>query len=866
MGIRISFWLLLVLCGQAWVGAEEKKGVCRLQWRTVSNSLYREGDVIIGGLFPLHVVAPELDLSFKGKVTTAVCQRFILWHYQWMQTMVFAIEEINQSPSLLPNLTLGYLAFDSCLAEHTTVGAALAMVAGQEDAVSGSGCTGGPQVPVIIGDPRSSASIAVARTLGIFDIPLVSYFASCACLSDRQKYPTFFRTVPSDAFQAKELARLLQLLGWVWIGVAFGDDDYGRYGVQLLLKELQGSDVCVAFSQVIPKAHSPRRIRHIVETIRLSTAKVVVVFAISQDAQPLLEEAVRQNVSDRQWIGSEGWVTSSDISTPQNLPSLVGTLGFALRKAQIPGLGPFLIRIRPAGSKTEPFVREFWETLFECSLEGNSSSSSSSRAERPLCTGAEDIQEKANAYSDVTQLGVSYNVYKAVYAVAHAIQDMLACQPGQGPFENGKCPSINNIIPKQLLHYLERVNFTTPLGDIVNFDMNGDPPASYDLINWHIGDKGMAEFVKVGQYDSNIGPDQRLQLDLNKVVWGGGWTDKVPVSVCSIPCAPGTWKALQKGKPVCCFDCIPCPDGEISNKTGATECTRCPEQFWSNNLRTQCILKREEFLSFYEPLGIILTVLSISGAMLTTVVLVTFILHRDTPLVRANNSELSFLLLLSLILCFLCAMSFMGRPLAWSCMLRHTLFGISFVVCISCILSKTVVVLVAFRATLPGSNVMRYFGPLQQRLGICLCTLVQVLVCVLWLTLDPPLPSQNSATVRSATVVLECASRSLVGFAALLGYIGLLATVCFLLAFFARRLPDNFNEAKFITFSMLIFCAVWIAFVPAYVSSPGKYTVAVEIFAILASSYGLLLCIFAPKCYIILFQSQKNTKKNMMAK
>lgn len=121
-----------------------------------------------------------------------------------------------------------------------------------------------------------------------------------------------------------------------------------------------------------------------------------------------------------------------------------------------------------------------------------------------------------------------------------------------------------------------------------------------------------------------------------------------------------------------------------------------------------------------------LCVVSVLGACISLSILAIFFTYKDTPLVRANNMELSFLLLVFLAVCFLVGLLFIGEPSDWLCRIRYPTFGISVALCISCLLAKTAVVLMAFRSTLPGSNVMKWFGPNQQRASVFLGTAVQV--------------------------------------------------------------------------------------------------------------------------------------------
>ncbi|XP_031156872.2 extracellular calcium-sensing receptor-like [Sander lucioperca] len=832
--------------------------------------LEKKGDIILGGLFSLHDMVVEPSLSFTSTPPPAQCTRFNFRTFRWMQTMIFAIEEINRDGKLLPNITLGYKIYDSCSTPHQALKAAMELVgsekgSGVEETQSKDTCPG--HVPAVIGDGGSTQSLVVARFLGAFHLPQVSYFSSCACLSNKKEFPAFLRTMPSDFFQVDALVQLVKHFGWTWVGVIAGDDAYGRGGANIFVDEVRKLGACVAFQEVIPRNRAQTTLSSIVSKIRSSGARVILVFAVEQDAAALFDEARRDGLTEIQWLASEAWSTAAILSTPKRHHHILqGSMGFAIRRAHIPGLKDFLLRLHPSSpdALADPFLIPFWEEVFQCSLGVQAEGQEHNVEVKPPCSGAEKLGNVTNIYSDVSQLRISYNVYKAVYAIANALKDMRSCIKGKGPFPQQACPDADNIQPWQLLHYIKQVKYLNSIGDETKFDENGDPPAMYDLVNWQLRD-GEMEFVTIGKFDetTTVGK-QKLQIQEHIIVWNGNQT-KIPLSVCSSICPPGTRKAIRPNFPICCHDCVLCTAGEISNHTDAIECVHCLPEFWSNAERTACIPKQVEFLSFSDTMGITLMAISLIGSFCTCVVALIFSCHRITPIVRANNSELSFLLLFSLTLCFLCSLTFIGRPSEWSCMLRHTAFGITFVLCISCILGKTIVVLMAFKATLPGSNVMKWFGPAQQKAIITFCTLVQVIICTVWLVVAPPTPHQLMPR-ESVLVILLCDEGSAIAFALVLGYIGLLACLCLLLAFLARKLPDNFNEARLITFSMLIFCAVWIAFVPAYISSPGKYSTVTEVFAILASSYGLLGCIFAPKCYIILLRPEKNTWKHIMSK
>uniref|UniRef100_A0A8C5MTJ9 G-protein coupled receptors family 3 profile domain-containing protein n=1 Tax=Leptobrachium leishanense TaxID=445787 RepID=A0A8C5MTJ9_9ANUR len=775
------------------------------------------------------------------------CPWFYFEALQHLQTVRFALDEINKNDEILPNITLGFRAYDSCALLQYDLEGTLQMLTGLDRHIPNYRCLTDAPLSSIIGSAISAHSVVLASILGIYKFPQVSHHSTSAILSDHIRFPSFLRTVPSDVFQSKGLADLVVLLRWTWVGLVAADTDYGQLGVQIIQQEIVKAGACVAFNEKILTSYPDRNAPHIVKIIKTSTAKVVVLYATGYDLVYLLNEMAKQNVTGKTFVANAGWSTTTVISLDKFSTLLSGTIGLAIQSGTIPGLKQFLNTINPYMSLGGVWIKIFWELAFNCRFISDKNETGSLDTNLKECTGSENLESLQNTYNDVSQLRWTYSVYTVVLVLANALRDLNNCKKGEGPFSKRLCANIKGFKPWQLLYYMKSMRLRLNSGKEVFFDKNGDPPAVYDIVNWQLSPTGDMRFVKVGSYDTAAHPGNIFTIN----------------TICSQSCPPGFWKAARRGEPICCFQCVPCPQGEISNQTG--NCIKCPWDMWPNPEKSSCLPKPIEYLSYEEPLGTTLACTSTISSLVPVIILKLFIQFKATPIVKANNYSLSCLLLLSLSFCFLCSLMFIGSPKHGICLLRQAAFGIVFSLSVACILAKTIMVVFAFMATKPDSNLKRCTSPWMSYMIISICLFLQFILCITWLSINPPFLEQNIET-QPRLIILQCNEGSPTAFWCMLGYLGLLSTISFVVAFLARRLPDSFNEAKYITFSMLAFLSVWVSYIPASLSSQGRYTVAMEVFAILASSWAIVFCMFAPKCFIILFRPSMNSREYVMKK
>ncbi|XP_058036541.1 vomeronasal type-2 receptor 26-like [Ahaetulla prasina] len=840
----------------------------------VPHEWYQPGDFTIGGMAS-HIVYHFYEIKFdKNPARTPYEVPIVITKFhQHVLALAFAVRKINEDSQILPNITLGFHIYDSYLNARMTYRTTLDLLFKSQEFVPNYKCDSQKNLMAIIGGLDFETSSYIGELKGFFKIPQLTYGSLAQDAFETSKLSSLYFMVPKEDHQYIGIIQLLLHFKWTWIGIFAFNNNNGENFLKKMLPLLSENGICSSFierfSQLIHVEDFPglyQTISVISINIMNSKANAFLVYGESWAIIWLQFVTFMTDPESREIaLFRKVWIMTAQIDfilsgfqVSWDLQMFHGAISFTVHSTAVAGFKEFLQTINPLSVSRDGFLHDVWEQSFDCSFPKPELQEMQSNP----CTGQKKLEYLPSPLFEIEMTGQSYSVYNAVYAVAHALQALYTLRFNRKKAMIGKKSDHPDLQPFQLHSCLQGSSFNNSAGERVFLNEKGEATGGFDITNLITFPNRSFQRVRVGKMDLQAPKGKELFMDEDVIVWNPAFNQVPPLSRCNDPCFPGSWKKGIEGNQFCCYDCVPCPEGKISDQNEMDDCFECSEDHYPNKEKTGCILKPVVFLTFEETLGIGLASASLCFFSLTSWVLGTFIKYRDTPIVIANNRSLTYTLLVSLQLCFLSSLFFLSQPGKVTCLLRQSMFGVTFSVAISSVLAKTITVVVAFMATKPGSQMRRWVGKRLAFSIVLSSSLLQVWICILWLSTSPPF-SELDMQSEHQEMILQCNEGSTFFFYCVLGYMGILAIASFIVAFLARKLPDSFNEAKFITFSMLAFCSVWISFFPAYLSTKGKAMVAVEVFSILASSAALLGCIFLPKCYIIVFRPDLNHREQL---
>ncbi|XP_078466710.1 metabotropic glutamate receptor 3-like [Lampetra planeri] len=794
----------------------------------------KEQELLVGGLFPVH----EKGDGSKdcGPINEA---RGI----QRMEAMLFALDRINEDPRLLPGVRLGARVLDTCLKDTYALEQALEFVRSSLQKVDGTdfmcpdgtyAIHGGNAQPIagVIGGSDSSVSIQVANLLRLFQIPQISYASTSAKLSDKSRYDYFARTVPPDFYQAKAMADILRFFNWTYVSTVASEGDYGETGIEAFENEARSRNICIATSEKVGRLTSPDSYKGIVHNLmQKPNARVVVLFMRSDDAKNLLAAATSNNTSFL-WVASDGWGALENV-VKGNEKAALGAITIELSSFPVQEFSEYFKSLRPTANERNPWFREYWQHKFQCTL-----------PELPHLENECSQQRSLNDKNFEQESKIMF-VVNAVYAMAHALHNM---QRSLCPNTTGLCDAMKPIDGKRLYkEFILKAQFDAPFRNDsrVRFDKFGDGIGRYNLFNYKQTGKRYT-YTKVGYWA------EALHLETSRIQWA---KNSVPVSQCSDPCAKNEMKSMQPDN--CCWICIPCQPYEFLYDEFT--CLECKLGSWPTDDQTGCYDLPEEYIKWEDGWAVVPVTISCLGIVCTLLVAAVFFKHNDTPIVKASGRELCYILLFGVFMCYSMTFFFIAKPSPSVCTLRRLGLGTSFAMCYAALLTKTNRIARIFNSVKEGAQRLKFISPASQVL-ICMALICcQILFIIAWLVVEPPGDRRDTSLEKRNVVTLKCNvqdSSMLIS----LGYDVILVVLCTVYAFKTRKCPENFNEAKFIGFTMYTTCIIWLAFLPIFYVTSSDYRVQTTTMCVSVSLSGsvVLGCLFAPKAHVILFQPQKN--------
>ncbi|KAK9405482.1 type-2 vomeronasal receptor [Crotalus adamanteus] len=847
MDLLFLFLMLLLVLSQRNSGKLGTKCPPTLKLQDIGNpwNFYKPGDHLISVFLTARKFSLQ-SLQFNGAPYLS-SPLMISFGPGCTQRFIFAMEKINKNDQLLDNLTLGYNIHDNYDNTLGTSEALLDMLSTGEANVPNYSCGTQDNLLALLDAADSDISIQISTLVGPYKVPQIAYATTSETLSDKSQFPFFYRMAPKEGVHYPAIVQVLLHYRWTLIGLFASDTEEGENSMRALTPILVRNGICVVISQLFTSTTSIEPLRDPISKWRQVNVFVyfVRIGTILDAIQPihLSLDSLPGTIEGKIWVISTFWEWKLEMNKLYKYIHSIWTFVYQ-RKKQL------------NENALESFffgLPQFQDRCFHCSSKDAFSAKSRRRCTQKASVETEDLTDCILVLND-------HNFYSIVRTLAHTINAAYSFRSRRRRKEEKESLGTPRLQPWQFHPFLEKNELCNLSHLKLYLDQNGDVAADLNIMSSLILPEEDPTEEQIGSLEGQrliISQDvlPRLEL-LNK---------SLPQSKCVENCHPGFFKRAREGEPVCCYDCIPCPEGTISTQEDTEKCTKCPDEQYPTKNRVQCIPKRRNFLSYAEQLGIILVSVALLLFLITVLILIIFMKYLETPIVKANNRDLSYILLVCLLLCFLASFFFIGQPRKATCLFRQMVFGIVFSVAVSSVLAKTITVVLAFLAIKPGNKVRRWLGKSLANSIILSGSAGQTFICALWLAVSPPFPDSDLHS-QPGEIILQCNEGSVAMFYAVLGYMCFLAAICFIVAFLARNLPGAFNETKLITFSMLVFCSVWISFLPTYLSTKGKSMVAVQVFSILTSGAGLLVCIFFPKCYIIILRPDLNTKDHLIIK
>ncbi|XP_049577938.1 metabotropic glutamate receptor 3 [Syngnathus scovelli] len=807
-----------------------------------------EGDLVLGGLFPVHEKGGGMEECGRVNEDRGI---------QRLEAMLFAIDAINRDPVLLPGVTLGVHILDTCSRDTYALEQALEFVRASLTKVDDSEfiCPDGSYalqddnplaIAGVIGGSFSSVSIQVANLLRLFQIPQISYASTSAKLSDKTRYDYFARTVPPDFYQAKAMAEILRFFNWTYVSTVASEGDYGETGIEAFEQEARMRNICIATSEKVGRSNAKKSYEAVIrQLLQKPNARVAVLFLRSDDARELLAAAAGLNASFI-WVASDGWGAQESI-VKGNEVTAEGAITLELAANHVPEFNRYFLSLNPYKNLRNPWFKEFWEQRFQCSL-GNGG------GEAPLSPCDKDLSMDKVNFEPESKIMFVVN---AVYAMAYALNNM---QRSLCFNTSTLCDNMKALDGRRLYRdFILNVSFTAPFSPAgsetaVKFDSQGDGVGRYNIFSYQRSGERFA-YVPVGEWAES------LSLNGALIQWP---KEAAPSSQCSDPCERNEMKKMQAGE-YCCWICTACEPHEYL--ADEFTCSPCAPGQWPTDDLTSCYELPEDYIMWEDAWAIGPITIACVGFMCTGLVLWVLVRHNDTPLVKASGRELCYILLLGVFMSYTMTFLFLAKPSPAICALRRLGLGTSFAVCYAALLTKTNRIARIFGGVKDGAGAARprFISPSSQ-VFICLSLIsVQLVMVSVWLLLEVPGTRRFTLPERRQTVILKCNVRD-ASMLLSLSYDVLLVILCTVYAFKTRKCPENFNEAKFIGFTMYTTCIIWLAFLPIFYVTSSDYRVQTTTMCISVSLSGFVVlgCMFAPKVHIIMFQPQKNVTSHRL--